>query len=70
MIPSSATAPVSLQSLVHVGAVGVFWNSPTPMAETDYSPSLASKPQGNDDATFWAACPDATLVTCPVPVGP
>lgn len=70
VIPSGATDPVSLQSLVHVAAAGVFWNSPTLEAGTDYSPSLATAPLGNDDASYWEACPKATRVTCPVTVAP
>ena len=67
VIPSSATNPVSLQSLVHVGAYGVFWNSSTPTAGADYSLGLAAAPRGNDDASYWGACPGATPVSCPVP---
>jgi len=70
IIPASATDPVKLQSLVHVSAYGVFWNSSVLAAGTDYSSSLAAAPSGNNDAASWGVCPGATAVTCPVALAP
>lgn len=70
VIPGTATDPVKLQSLVHVSAYGVFWNTTTLASGTDYSSSLAASPQGNNDALSWGVCPGATPVTCPVAVAP
>jgi len=69
-IPGSATDPVLQQSLIHVFAYGVHWNTSTLGAGTDYSASLAASPQGNGDATLWGICPGARAVTCPIAVAP
>jgi len=69
-IPGSATDPFLEQSLVHVLAYGVQWNTSTLGAGTDYSASLAAAPQGNGDATAWGICPGARAVTCPIGVTP
>ena len=69
-IPGSATDPSSQQSLVHVLAYGVYWNTSTLGAGTDYSASLTASPQGNGDATLWGICPGARAVTCPIAVAP
>ena len=65
VIPASATNAAS-HSLIDVTAYGVFWNSGTLAAGTDYSSSLAAVPQGNGDATAWGVCPGAVAVACPV----
>jgi hypothetical protein len=70
VIPTSATDPVTLQSLVHVAAFGVFWNTSALGPGMDYSTSLGTAPRGNGDVTSWGVCPGATPVTCPVPVAP
>jgi len=69
-IPGSATDPVLQHSLIHVSAYGVYWNTSTLAAGTDYSSSLTGSPQGNGDAVGWGVCPGATAVTCPIAVTP
>jgi len=69
-IPGSATDPDLQQSLIHVSAYGVYWNTSTLAAGTDYSSSLAGSPQGNGDAVGWGVCPGAMAVTCPIAVTP
>jgi hypothetical protein len=64
-IPGSATTATG-QSLIHVTAYGVFWNTTTLAPGNDYSASLAGTPVGNDDASTWGVCPGAAAVTCPV----
>ena len=56
------------QSLIHVHAYGVKWNSGTIISGADYSAALAASPQGNDDATSWGICPGGAPTTCPVAV--
>jgi len=65
-IPASAIDPAKQQSLVHVNAYGVLWNSSTLAAGGDYSPALAAAPLGNNDAASWGICPGIASVTCPV----
>jgi len=70
VIPLSAIDPVKQQSLVHVSAYGVSWNSSTLAAGSDYSSSLSAAPLGNNDAASWGICPGAAAVTCPVALAP
>jgi len=54
------------QSLIHVHAFGVKWNSGTIISGSDYSSALADSPQGNGDATSWGICVGGAPTTCPV----
>ena len=54
------------QSLIHVGAFGVKWNSGTIIPGADYSAALGASPQGNNDAVSWGICVGGAPTTCPV----
>ena len=54
------------QSLIHVSAYGLKWNSGTIIPGADYSAALGASPQGNNDSTTWGVCPGGAPTTCPV----
>jgi len=54
------------QSLIHVAAYGVKWNSGTIISGADYSAALANGAQGNGDAAAWGICAGGAPTTCPV----
>lgn len=54
------------QSLIHVAAYGVKWNSNTIISGADYSAALSASPQGNNDAPAWGTCAGGAPTTCPV----
>ncbi|HEY4186920.1 MAG TPA: hypothetical protein VGP07_17725 [Polyangia bacterium] len=66
-IPSTANN-ASGQSLLHVTAYGVKWNSGSIISGSDYTASLASGSQGNGDAAAWGICAGGAPTTCPVAV--
>jgi len=54
------------QSLIHVSAYGLKWNSGTIIPGADYSAALGGSPQGNNDSTTWGVCLGGAPTTCPV----